>query len=406
MKPRTQPLLLAALLLAVARPPAFAAAAPPELKKVTVEELKTLLSADVAAKKSDEETADDLKAIELSEQLSASVKASLDALVPGQLSNEQIYVLEARSAFLPPPPADLPSTPVPDAAAQQALLAKAADFTAKYQSHLPALTAARTTAHFQDGADNPHADPGGPKPSNTSANGNPLWQLTGLHVRLLKLQKDTVESENGIEKASATKDKTPWGLNGVVASVGPTLSLTQILQEAQSAGSPKFARWENVNGKAAAVFSFAVDKKKSHLSIDYCCFPDTAAGQIDYGMSKGAPVASTAGQQHTAAPDYKHFKTSAGYRGELYLDPDSGAVVRTVTEAEFKNSDLVRYENIRTDYGRVALGDKSILAPIEIFTNAALVANGDLNASKTSLRHTFVTQQFKDYQLAGSTAQE
>jgi len=397
--------LASILLVAIAVPPAFAATAP-ELKKVTVEELKTLLAADVAAKKSDEETANDLKAIELSEQLSAAVKASLDALVPGQLSNEQIYVLEARSAFLPPPAADLPATPAPDAAAQQTLLARAADFTAKYESHLPALTAARTTAHFQDGADNPHTDPGGPKPSNTSANGNPLWQLTGLHVRLLKLQKDTVESENGVEKASATKDKTPWGINGVVASVGPTLSLNQILQEAQSAGSPKFARWEDVNGKAAAVFAFAVDKKKTHYAIDYCCFPDTSAGQIDYGMSKGAPVASSAGEQHTAAPDYKHFKTAAGYRGELYIDPDSGAVVRTITEAEFKNSNLVRYEDIRTDYGRVAVGDKSLVVPIRIFTNAAVIANGDLNASKTSLRHTFVTQTFTDYQLAGSTAQK
>jgi hypothetical protein len=397
--------LASILLLAVAVSPAFAATAP-ELKKITVEELKTLLSTDHSANKSDEETANDLKAIELSERLSPSVKESLDALVPGQLSNEQIYVLEARSAMLPPPPADIPSTPAPDAAAQQALLTKAATYVSQYYAHLPALTAARTTARFQDGADNPHPPQGGMKTANESANGNPLWQQVGLHVRLMKLQKDTVETDNGVEKAANTKEKMPWGSNGLIASVGAPLPLATILQEAETSGSPRFLRWESVNGKTAAVFAFSVDKKKTHYAINYCCFPDTDAGRIDYGMSKGAPVADSGKDQLSAGPDWKPFKTTAGYHGELYLDPESGAVVRTLTEAEFKNSDLVRYEDIRTDYGRVAVGDKSLVVPLRIFTNAAVVANGELNSSKTSLRHTFVTQTFKDYQLAGSTAQK
>src|SRR5579859_7746824 len=108
-----------ALLLLIASP-AWSAA-----RKITVAELKDMLAALHQQSKSDADVAAELKQVQLSEELDRSTMNAFASNVPGPLSTEQIYVIEARSATLAPPPSDIPTTPAPDAAAQQALLAKA-----------------------------------------------------------------------------------------------------------------------------------------------------------------------------------------------------------------------------------------------------------------------------------------
>jgi len=103
--------ILVLLTLAV---PAWAA------KTVTVQQLKDMLVSLQQDKKSDAEVAAELKQIELSEELTRATMNSLVSYVPGPMSTEQIYVLEARSADLAPQASDLPAIPAPDAAAQRA----------------------------------------------------------------------------------------------------------------------------------------------------------------------------------------------------------------------------------------------------------------------------------------------
>ncbi len=81
-----------------------------------------------------------------------------------------------------------------------------------------------------------------------------------------------VESENGIEKApppsvppARQAGALPQGSNG------PILSF--ILAQAVDGGRLAWLRWESIDGKPAAVFSFAVDKTKSRYQVNYCCFP-------------------------------------------------------------------------------------------------------------------------------------
>ena len=102
------------------------------------------------AKKDDAAVSGELKQVELSEQLTRVTMNSLANSVPGPLSTEQVYVLEAKSAILAPPAADLPTAAAPDAAAQAALLTKATEYANKTYAQLPHLTATRTTARFQD----------------------------------------------------------------------------------------------------------------------------------------------------------------------------------------------------------------------------------------------------------------
>ena len=96
------------MVVALAATPAWCA------KKITVEELKNTLTTMHQANKSDADVAAALKQLELSEQLTRSTMNSLVADVPGPLSTEQIYVLEARSATLAPPASDIPPAAAPD----------------------------------------------------------------------------------------------------------------------------------------------------------------------------------------------------------------------------------------------------------------------------------------------------
>jgi hypothetical protein len=374
-------------------------------KKISVQDLNDLLTSLQEAKKSDEDVAAQLKQVELTEELTSITMNTFTDRIPGPLSTEQLYVLEARSAALPPPASDLPAAPAPDAATQQAMLAKATDFATKTYPQLPHLTATRLTGRFQDGVEAVHTYTGANH--NLSQNDDPLWEQTRLYVRLLGTHTDVIESENGVEKVPATKEKPQWGPNGQVASLGPALTLNTVVQEAMANGNPKFLRWEKVNDKQIAVYSFAIDKKKTHFAVNYCCFPNTdTAGLINYGSGAGSSPSTgggATGSNFQSVSDWKPFKANVGYHGEIFLDPDSGIVIRTITMASFKPSDFVHSETIRTDYAPRPVGDKTLIVPVRTFTISEVVPNGDSFAAHYSVRHQMVTQDYKDYQLAGAT---
>jgi len=384
------------LVLLIAVSPAWSVST----RKITVQELKNLLTDAQAAKKSDDEVALQLKQVELSEELTTSTMNSLSGLVPGPLSTEQMYVLEGRSAVLAPPASDIPSATPPDAAAQQAMLAKASDYAAKSYAQLPTLTATKMTARFQDGVEAVHNS--GMKQTMTGSD-DPVWEQTSLYTRLMTTHTDAIESVNGVERLPA-KDKTQWGMNNMVTSVGPALSLNTILQDATGSGTLKWLRWESLNGNQIAVYSFTVDKKKTHYALNYCCFPETMTAGVMHFSSSGSAASGGAGTvakgNLQTANDWKNFKTTTGYHGELFVDPASGIIVRTITQADFKPSDFIHYEYIRTDYAPVPAGGKSLFVPVRTFTVAEVVPNGDSFAAHYAVRHNLVTQDFKDYQLA------
>lgn len=376
------------LLLSLIAPSAWSASN----KKLSVEELRDMLTSLQHDKKNDEETAAQLKQTELTEQLTAATMNSMAPLISGPLSTEQMYVLEARSSMLAPPTSDIPTAAAPDAPAQQAMLAKAQDYASKTYAQLPHLTASRMTARFQDGIVTP--------PTYSSIQGgiadnkDPLFEQSKSWVRLMNTKADTVESDKGIEKY--VKDKTSWGPNRLAASVGPALTLNTAMQEIAANGNPKWLRWQSINGKQVAVYSFAVEKKKTHFSILYCCFPQTdttGTTHVDSPISAGANIPGN--MQNNV--QWGSFKASSGYHGELFLDPDTGTVVRLITEADFKPSDFVHHEAVRTDFAPMTVDGKTLIVPIRSFNVAEIVPNGDANAARFTIRHQFVTQDYKDY---------
>jgi hypothetical protein len=389
--------------LLIAASPAWAA------KSITVQQLKELLVADQQAKKADADVAADLKQVVLTEELTRTVMNSLVEYVPGPQSTEQIYVLEARSAILAPPAADLPTTPAPDAATQKAILDKAVDYATKTYAQLPTVTATKTTIRFQDNMEATAASSGMHSGATDNASGDPNLVNASQFVHYINSTENAVEIKNGVEENPLAKDKTQWGANKMIALLANGPALGNVIQEAESGGKINFLRWETVNGKAAAVFAFSVDKKKTHYAVNYCCFPDvdqtgvmTLTGQMGTGAPGGGPGAAGGGHGNMqTVTSWKNYKATIPYHGEIFVDPDTGIVVRLVTQAEFKNTEVVHQEDERIDFAPVPVGSKTLVLPVKTVINTEVVPNGDSQAAgKYSTRHTLFTAEYKSYQAS------
>lgn len=367
-----------------------AAASSYAAKKLTVDDLKQTLVA--LRGKSDQDVATRLKEIQLGEQLTASTRDALKEYLPGPLAAEQLQILEGRSAMLAPPQSELPPTAAPDTAMQKAILAKTVDFITKVYMQGPHLVATRTTTRYQDGVESINTNSG---MQNNMPNGiGKSWEPPDMTMRLVGSHSDSVGSEKGVELVPPVKQKAPWGRNGQISEGGPGPVLSVILQEAAAAGTLNWRRWQTIQGKTVAVFSFAVPKKKSHYEVHYCCFPVTEdTGRMGY-EGTGANL-----QYNT---DWKDFKSVAGYHGEFYVDPDTGVIVRLVTQAELKPTDFVHQEDMRIDYGQVVVDGKPVILPTHSITLNEVVPNGDNYAARYSVRHTLFLVSYLNYeQFAG-----
>jgi hypothetical protein len=375
-------------------------------KKVTVAELTDMLKSMQQDKKSDQEVADALKQVQLSEELTRNTMNGLANYASGPLTTEQIYVLEARSAMLAPPATDIPATPAPDAAAQKAILDKAADYAAKTYAQLPAVTATKTTLRFQDNVEATPASSGmhgSATDVSVAGSVNPFQ-----YVHYINSTESTYSSVRGVEKLP--QDKTRWGANKMNALQEPDPNIGSVFQEAQVGGAITWQRWEQINGKPAAVFAFQVPKKKSHFALNICCFPDVeqaGTARLTSGtVQLGGPAGSAGGAKDTfqTTTDWHNYKANGvPYHGEFFIDPDTGTVVRMITQAELKPSEVVHQQDTRVDYGPVTVGGKSLVLPVKTVTNIEVVPNGDSQAAgRYSTRCTLFSIDFKDYQLAGA----
>ena len=370
-------------------------------KKITVQQLKDLLASMLEAKKTDVDFAATLQNVELTEELTPSAMDGLAKQYSGPDTAQQLLVLEIRSAVLAPPAADIPTAPAPDAAAQKAILDKVFDYSAKTFAQLPAVSGTKTLRRFQD---NPPLTVG----TRYGALPPPFTP-----IRYTDVDDYTVTFRDGAEANPLLSVKKSWGANGAVVPLGQQPVLSKVLEEAQSSGRIGFVRWESIDGLQAAVFSFAVDKKKSHFAVNYCCFPeqDAVGGGADKDLNmRGGTGAAAGGFSPTAQAvqagdvyggfsSWKAVKATVPYHGEFAVDPKSGIVVRLTTIAEFK-SGWVRQENQRIDYQEEKVGDKNLVLPVRSIIDTVEQPFGDTETRDPSVRHTLFTAVYKDYKPA------
>jgi hypothetical protein len=166
-----------------------------------------------------------------------------------------------------------------------------------------------------------------------------------------------------------------------------------------------------IHGKRIAVFSYSVPRQKSKLALNVCCFPDinqagiatfynstTAASLGGPGANPGGGVAGNF-QTHTEWHDYK---STAPYHGRLFIDPDTGVVMRMIVEAELKPGEVVHQLDTRVDYGAVKAGAGTFIAPVKTVINSVVVPNGESGAGGYSTRCTLLTSEYSEYRLGGA----
>lgn len=369
------------------------------VNKVTVKQLDEFLAEQHSSSKSDDAVATKLKDMELTEQLTTATMNSFTRYEPGPLTVTQIRILAVTSALLPPPATDLPTTAAPDAAAQTAIMKKAVDYASSVYAHLPKLNANKTTTRYQNGINLIATDSG---TGSNMAGGNLSSHPEDQYIRMLGQHTSQVQSDGGIEVPPAkVKQADPASQNGQISQGGAGLVLGLVLMDAAK-GKMSWLRWQTVEGKQVAVFAFEVGKKQSQYKIDYCCFPERSnvGSAVPMGGSGISGQSATGGMSgaHGTSVTWHDYKTTAGYKGEIFIDPETGTILRLITEAQLKPTDLVHQEDIRVDYGQVDIGGKPYIVPVRSFVLTEVVPNGD-SYVKFSTRRTLFDVEYSDYAL-------
>jgi len=132
-----------------------------------------------------------------------------------------------------------------------------------------------------------------------------------------------------------------------------------------------------------------VDKKKTHYLINDCCFLD-----VDQNGDQFREYSPVGKDSYVA---WKDLKTIVPYHGELFVDPETGTVVRLVTMADLKGS-KVHQEDTRIDYGPVTVAGKQLIVPVQSYVNTEVVASDAPGAGKYIVRRTMFAADYRGYQ--------
>jgi len=341
----------------------------------TVQELRQILAALQAAKKTDSAMAERVASLELTEQLTQPTLEQIALEIkPGPKTAQVLDLLADSSALLALPSNELPAIAKPDMAAQRSIFAAAINYVAETLPHLPDFIATRETQSFDN------------SPLLLSHSG--YAPHTDLH--LVGTFSRTVTYRSGKEvldapdSASAGKPKRVAGPAGLTTwgEFGPVLSI--VLLDATK-GKVTWDHWERTSGGQVAVFHYEVPKQASHYTVDFCC----AWNNLDQASSD-----KQLGYHGTPA-----------YHGNFYLDPATGAILRITLDAELNSTDPITRAEVSVKYGNVDIDGKSYFCPVRSVAVSvdwnrpgSAIPGGDLQVVRIN------EVAFKDYHRFGSTS--
>jgi VWFA-related protein len=268
-----------------------------------------------------------------------------------------VQLLCDQSAFLDPPPGELPATGVPNAASQQRMMDMARGYVVQTWPHLPDFFLTRSTARFDD------------SPQVLEVGGWPMrvgMHLSGISTRNLTFRDGKEIADAAAQTVSADgtaagpKDAPERGLT-TWGEFGSELSV--ILTDTAK-GTVTFSHWEKTVAGLAAVFRYSVPKSASHYAVSYCCVQEAPITLLPSGSATARRSTGNTQIPVLPAAEQKEFHATPGYHGTLAVDPATGAVLRVTLEAELKADDPVSRAATVVQYGPVTIGDKSYICPV------------------------------------------
>jgi hypothetical protein len=267
--------------------------------KIAVGQLRQVL--ETLRRLSDSEAARRLSSMELTARLSSANAAELRSLVHGKKANQAFTVLADRSAFLPPPVAEISDAPAPAVQEQRRMLDRTIHYLQETFLRLPDLFATRTTVRYEEP----------PQKQNQT------WKIAAsdqsLHAAAMEsvtvLVRNSKETTQGDARAAKHPSQRERSLIAE-GTFGPMLA-TFLVDVADPHSQLKWSRWERDTLGQRAVFRYTVPRESAHFEVSFCCLAD----------------------QDRTVP-FNTMVTMAAYHGEITIDPETGAIYRITAEAD------------------------------------------------------------------------
>jgi VWFA-related protein len=293
----------------------------PALQHVTVAQLDQVLSE--AHGRGNEQLANKLSLLELTQRLGSAELSRLTAKFKNRDVQQALTALADASAFLPPPPAEIPNQAAPDEPAQQHMLILVKSYLEKTIPKLPDFYATRATVRYQ--ATPQLVD------FNTRMEYQPLHVVETSKARVLYRHSNEVVESQGSEP-----DESSDNYLITRGTFGPLLA--EVRQALEAPKRIKWVRWESGPEGTRAVLRFALPAAQSTYFEGGCCLPD-AEGE-------------------------NPFRIQAGYRGEIAIDPLTGTILHLQLQFDLYDYVPENLDEILVDYGPVKIGGKTYVCPV------------------------------------------
>jgi hypothetical protein len=314
----------------------------------------------------DDDLVPELEKLELTERMSTLTLYRLVGRYNlGPHVQEILEQLADRSALLKLPPEEQLHQPPPDSADQLRMLAEARQYVINELAHLPNFIATQTTTRFDNSPTTlkyfqSRTDSGG-----FHRLGDEKYQIT------FRDGKEVVDEPHA---ARDTSQSDPRQKDSGLQSRGEFGAEAAIVLMDMEKGSAVFDHWEQTMGGPAAVYRYTVPRESSHYEVTNHC------------------------SEHIS------FHDNPAYRGELGLDPKSGAILRMTLEAESKPGDPVSHIASVVEYGPVVLGHRRSICPLRSLTFMVEEANGCHGKQKLEKPVAMINQTiFSNYRRFGSS---
>jgi VWFA-related protein len=331
-------------LLLLVLPRLFAAEAGVSYAQVT-----SILNSAIAGLQSDAQIAHRLAGLQPGEPISDLQKEALLSRAPGPRTRDVLQILVDASAFVEAPPAGPTNTP--PLTLQSEIMQRATDYTARHLGSLPDFICTRLTRRFDDFPDLAKTRP-------------EVWQ--NLRLRDTDAGQLTYNQgrESFLPEIATPGNHAEYTAAKGLTSFGEFGNMLAALFVGHSLPRMTWSSWETIDGKRLAVFHYAVSAMHSDYRVGFCC----AKGKTS---------------EDKADPEF----VTVAYRGQVFIDPEAGAVWRITRQALDLPADFpTKRADTIVDYRPVQVAGRLYMSPVRSTLFSDSIAP-DTPKGKYKIRH-------------------
>jgi VWFA-related protein len=299
----------------------------PGIEKVTVAQLENLVRAQTNLSRR-------LANLELTERLSTPRLDSLLSEIHSERERQALTADADLSLALAPPADDVVNRPPPPLEEQRAILRRTFDYLQNAIPKLPDFYALRHTVRFEEPPERDNENWKMPHQDQT------LHFAAGEHATVFyRNGQEEVDKKEILGKRRASRGVRARDLE-TRGTFGPILTYV-LTAAAASPSTLSWKRWERGKDGDLAVFSYKASNSNFAPELTYCCLPE----------GNGTTL----------------YRNKADDYGEFGVNPDTGAILRIVINADLDEErdpdvPLIRSQ-IMVEYGPEELGGKTYICP-------------------------------------------